>query len=88
MSQRDRRVTARHRGRRSGRLGAAGLSRGMAVGPRDRRVDRGHARRRDPAIAPETDETDETDPVTQDLLIAVASALEQAHWMWQAQLVT
>lgn len=32
------------------------------------------------------EETDKTDPVTQDLLIAVAQDLESAHWMWQAQL--
>lgn len=32
------------------------------------------------------DETDKTDLVTQDLLIAVTSKLEEAHWMWQAQL--
>lgn len=30
--------------------------------------------------------TDEPDPVTQDLLIAITGELEQAHWMWQAQL--
>lgn len=30
--------------------------------------------------------TDEADPVTQDLLIAQTAGLEQAHWMWQAQL--
>ncbi|MDV6011018.1 DNA starvation/stationary phase protection protein [Haloechinothrix sp. LS1_15] len=32
------------------------------------------------------DETDKTDQVTQDLLIAIANKLEEAHWMWQAQL--
>jgi starvation-inducible DNA-binding protein len=31
------------------------------------------------------DETDKTDLVTQDLLIAVAAELEKQHWMWQAQ---
>jgi starvation-inducible DNA-binding protein len=30
-------------------------------------------------------ETDEPDPVTQDLLIAVAHDLEEKHWMFQAQ---
>jgi starvation-inducible DNA-binding protein len=34
------------------------------------------------------DETDKTDLVTQDLLIAISSKLEEAHWMWQAQLAT
>lgn len=29
--------------------------------------------------------TEDTDPVTQDLLIAVTARLEQLHWMWQAQ---
>ncbi|GAB2660173.1 DNA starvation/stationary phase protection protein [Gordonia jinhuaensis] len=29
--------------------------------------------------------TEESDPVTQDLLIEIASKLEQLHWMWQAQ---
>ena len=33
------------------------------------------------------DETDKTDLVTQDLLIAVAAELEKQHWMWQAQTV-
>lgn len=32
------------------------------------------------------DETDKTDLVTQDLLISIASKLEEAHWMWQAKL--
>jgi starvation-inducible DNA-binding protein len=32
------------------------------------------------------EETEKTDLVTQDLLIAIARALEEAHWMWQAQL--
>jgi starvation-inducible DNA-binding protein len=31
------------------------------------------------------DETDKTDLVTQDLLIAIAQELEKTHWMWQAQ---
>jgi len=31
------------------------------------------------------DETDKSDLVTQDLLIALAQELEKAHWMWQAQ---
>nr|WP_042184596.1 DNA starvation/stationary phase protection protein [Kibdelosporangium sp. MJ126-NF4]CEL16395.1 Non-specific DNA-binding protein Dps / Iron-binding ferritin-like antioxidant protein / Ferroxidase [Kibdelosporangium sp. MJ126-NF4]CTQ94319.1 Non-specific DNA-binding protein Dps / Iron-binding ferritin-like antioxidant protein / Ferroxidase (EC 1.16.3.1) [Kibdelosporangium sp. MJ126-NF4] len=31
------------------------------------------------------DETDKSDLVTQDLLIAIAQDVEQAHWMWQAQ---
>ena len=31
--------------------------------------------------------TEDTDPVTQDLLIGFASRLEQLHWMWQAQAV-
>lgn len=30
-------------------------------------------------------DTDKTDLVTQDLFIEVTSKLEQAHWMWQAQ---
>lgn len=37
-------------------------------------------------LRPRIDETDKTDLVTQDLLIGVARALEEAHWMWQAQL--
>ncbi|TDD08147.1 DNA starvation/stationary phase protection protein [Saccharopolyspora terrae] len=32
------------------------------------------------------DETDKTDLVSQDLLIAISSDLEKSHWMWQAQL--
>jgi starvation-inducible DNA-binding protein len=32
------------------------------------------------------DETDKTDLVTQDLFLSIASKLEEAHWMWQAQL--
>lgn len=31
-------------------------------------------------------ETDRTDQVSQDLLIGICSKLEEAHWMWQAQL--
>ncbi|PKV93444.1 starvation-inducible DNA-binding protein [Amycolatopsis echigonensis] len=31
------------------------------------------------------DETDKSDLVTQDLFIEIARALEEAHWMWQAQ---
>ena len=31
-------------------------------------------------------ETDRTDQVSQDLLIGICSRLEEAHWMWQAQL--
>jgi starvation-inducible DNA-binding protein len=31
------------------------------------------------------DETEEADPVTQDLLIAQTAKLEEAHWMWQAK---
>ncbi len=31
------------------------------------------------------DETDKSDLVTQDLLIAITQELEKAHWMWQAQ---
>jgi starvation-inducible DNA-binding protein len=37
-------------------------------------------------LRPKIDETEKTDPVTQDMLIDVATALEEAHWMWQAQL--
>lgn len=37
-------------------------------------------------LRPRIDETEKTDPVTQDLLITVAASVEQAHWMWQAQL--
>ena len=37
-------------------------------------------------LRPRIDETDKTDQVTQDLLISVANAMEEAHWMWQAQL--
>lgn len=33
------------------------------------------------------DETDKSDLVTQDLLIEITRALEEAHWMWQAQQV-
>lgn len=31
------------------------------------------------------DDTDKTDLVTQDLLIAITQELEKQHWMWQAQ---
>lgn len=31
------------------------------------------------------EETEEPDPVTQDLLIAVTAALEKTSWMWQAE---
>ena len=31
------------------------------------------------------DETDKSDLVTQDLLIAITTELEKQHWMWQAQ---
>ncbi|MFZ2178295.1 MAG: DNA starvation/stationary phase protection protein [Rhodococcus sp. (in: high G+C Gram-positive bacteria)] len=31
--------------------------------------------------------TEEADPVTQDLLIAITARLEQLHWMWQAQVI-
>ncbi len=31
------------------------------------------------------DETDKSDLVTQDMLIAIAQELEKQHWMWQAQ---
>lgn len=31
-------------------------------------------------------QTDRTDLVTQDLLIEITDKLEEAHWMWQAQL--
>lgn len=37
-------------------------------------------------MRPRIDETDKTDLVTQDLLIQVSAKLEEAHWMWQAQL--
>ncbi|MCW4352691.1 DNA starvation/stationary phase protection protein [Hoyosella sp. YIM 151337] len=29
--------------------------------------------------------TEEADPVSQDLIIAITARLEQLHWMWQAQ---
>ena len=32
------------------------------------------------------DELDKTDLVSQDLIIGITSKLEEAHWMWQAQL--
>lgn len=31
------------------------------------------------------DETEKSDPVTQDLLIEITQELEKQHWMWQAQ---
>ena len=31
------------------------------------------------------DDTDKSDLVTQDLLIEITRAVEEAHWMWQAQ---
>jgi starvation-inducible DNA-binding protein len=34
------------------------------------------------------DETDKTDLVTQDLFLKIAAELEEAHWMWQAQLAS
>ncbi|HEX5402908.1 MAG TPA: DNA starvation/stationary phase protection protein [Pseudonocardiaceae bacterium] len=37
-------------------------------------------------LRPRIEETEKTDLVTQDLLIAIARDLEEAHWMWQAQL--
>lgn len=37
-------------------------------------------------LRPRIEQTDKTDQVTQDLLIAVTRAMEEAHWMWQAQL--
>ena len=37
-------------------------------------------------LRPRIDETEKSDPVTQDLLITVARAIEEAHWLWQAQL--
>jgi starvation-inducible DNA-binding protein len=33
-------------------------------------------------------ETDEPDPVTQDLLITITADLEKSWWMWQAENVT
>lgn len=39
-------------------------------------------------MRPRIDETDKTDLVTQDLLIQITSKLEEAHWMWQAQMST
>ncbi len=38
-------------------------------------------------LRPRIEETDKTDPVTQDLFIEIARALEEARWMWQAQAV-
>ncbi len=34
------------------------------------------------------EETEEADPVTQDLLITITADLEKAHWMWQAQVAS
>ncbi|WP_067860284.1 Dps family protein [Nocardia shimofusensis] len=34
------------------------------------------------------DATEKADPVTQDLIIAIAARLEQLHWMWQAQVAS
>ena len=36
-------------------------------------------------LRPRIEETDKSDPVTQDLFIEIARALEEARWMWQAQ---
>ena len=36
-------------------------------------------------LRPRIEETDKSDPVTQDLFIEIARALEQDRWMWQAQ---
>lgn len=37
-------------------------------------------------LRPRVEETDKTDLVTQDLLIGITRSIEEAHWMWQAQL--
>ena len=37
------------------------------------------------ALRPRIEETEKTDLVTQDLLIALVGELEEARWMWQAQ---
>jgi starvation-inducible DNA-binding protein len=37
-------------------------------------------------LRPRIEKTESADPVTQDLLIEIAQAVEEAHWMWQAQL--
>jgi starvation-inducible DNA-binding protein len=37
-------------------------------------------------LRPRIEETEKTDLVTQDMLIAITGAVEEAHWMWQAQL--
>jgi starvation-inducible DNA-binding protein len=37
-------------------------------------------------LRPRIDETDEIDQVTRDLLTEIARSLEEAHWMWRAQL--
>lgn len=31
------------------------------------------------------DQTDQPDPITQDMLIGLTGKLEEAHWMWQAK---
>lgn len=36
-------------------------------------------------LRPRIEETDKTDPVTQDLFIGMVAELEKARWMWQAQ---
>jgi starvation-inducible DNA-binding protein len=36
-------------------------------------------------VRPRLEDTEKTDLVTQDLLIALVAALEEARWMWQAQ---
>jgi starvation-inducible DNA-binding protein len=36
-------------------------------------------------VRPRIEETEKTDLVSQDLLIALVGALEEARWMWQAQ---
>ncbi|MCW0213142.1 MAG: DNA starvation/stationary phase protection protein [Pseudonocardia sp.] len=55
---------------------------------RDRDVVRYVYRALDAVVAgvrPRLADTEKTDPVTQDLLIALVAALEEARWMWQAQ---
>ena len=37
------------------------------------------------AVRPRIEETEKSDLVTQDLLIALTGELEEARWMWQAQ---
>ena len=36
-------------------------------------------------LRPRLDDTEKSDLVTQDLLIEITGALEEARWMWQAQ---